>query len=51
MPDPDPLTAFSPAEPEHQNYYRRHTAQPYCAAVIEPKLAKFRRAFPEMVGT
>ena len=46
-----PFTAFYPAEVEHQNYYRRHTGQPYCAAVIEPKLAKFRLAFPEMLGT
>ncbi len=45
-----PFAVFYPAEVEHQNYYRRHEGQPYCAAVIEPKLAKFRMAFPDMVG-
>lgn len=45
-----PFSAFYPAEIEHQNYYRRHEGAPYCAGVIEPKLAKFRQAFPEMLG-
>ena len=37
------LEAFYPAEAYHQNYYRQHRAQPYCAFVISPKLAKFRK--------
>ena len=40
-----PLPAFYPAEAYHQDYYRRHTRQPYCAFVIAPKLAKFRKHF------
>jgi len=40
-----PLTDFYPAEAYHQDYYRQHTRQPYCAFVIAPKLAKFRKRF------
>lgn len=38
-----PLKAFFPAEVYHQNYYRDNPQQPYCLAVIAPKVAKFRR--------
>jgi peptide-methionine (S)-S-oxide reductase len=37
-----PLNAFYPAEDYHREYYRRNPTQPYCRAVIAPKLAKFR---------
>jgi len=40
-----PLPEFYPGEAYHQNYYRQHTRQPYCAFVIAPKLAKFRKHF------
>ncbi|MDP1533089.1 MAG: peptide-methionine (S)-S-oxide reductase MsrA [Rubrivivax sp.] len=33
------------AEAEHQHYYARHPNQGYCAAVIAPKMAKFRHIF------
>jgi peptide-methionine (S)-S-oxide reductase len=36
------LEAFYPAEDYHREYYRRNKSQPYCQAVIAPKLAKFR---------
>ena len=42
-----PLEVFYPAEPYHQNYYRQHQSQPYCAFVISPKLSKFRKKFTE----
>ncbi len=35
------------AEREHQEYFRHHPTQGYCAAVVAPKLAKFRRTFAE----
>ena len=38
-----PLTAFYPAEKYHQEYYRRNPNQPYCRAVISPKVDKFRK--------
>jgi len=40
-----PFTAFYQAEDYHQEYYRHNTQQPYCRAVIAPKLAKFTRHF------
>lgn len=43
------LEAFYPAEAYHQDYYRQHRVQPYCAFVITPKLAKFRKKFAERV--
>ncbi|WP_088339605.1 peptide-methionine (S)-S-oxide reductase MsrA [Robiginitalea sediminis] len=42
-----PLINYYPAEPEHQDYYRRNTAQGYCQVVISPKLRKLRETFSE----
>jgi peptide-methionine (S)-S-oxide reductase len=42
-----PLTVFYPAEQYHQEYYRRNTNQPYCRAVIAPKVAKLRSKYLE----
>ncbi|MEO7962725.1 MAG: peptide-methionine (S)-S-oxide reductase MsrA [Gemmatimonadaceae bacterium] len=39
------LPVFYPGETYHQNYYRQHRLQPYCAFVISPKLSKFRKHF------
>ncbi len=36
---------YWPAEAYHQNYYARNPEQGYCAAVIGPKVAKFRQKF------
>ena len=36
------LEQFWPAEAHHQQYFRRHPEQAYCAAVIAPKVAKLR---------
>jgi peptide-methionine (S)-S-oxide reductase len=41
-----PLTAFYPAEDYHQEYFAQHGSQPYCRAVIAPKVAKFQKLFP-----
>ncbi len=38
-----PLDVFYPAEDYHQGYYRENPRQMYCQAVIEPKVAKFRK--------
>ena len=40
-----PLDAFYPAEDYHQDYYAHHGSQPYCRAVIEPKLSKLRKQY------
>jgi peptide-methionine (S)-S-oxide reductase len=42
-----PLEAFYPADEYHQDYYERHSAQPYCRTVIEPKVAKLRQQYLE----
>ncbi len=41
------FTEFYPAEEYHRDYYLRNPDQPYCRAVIEPKVAKFRKLFLE----
>jgi peptide-methionine (S)-S-oxide reductase len=38
---------FYPAEGYHQDYFSRNGNQPYCAYVVAPKVAKFRKAFRE----
>ena len=40
-----PLPAFYPAEDYHQGYFRANPVQPYCQAVVSPKVAKFRKQF------
>jgi peptide-methionine (S)-S-oxide reductase len=41
-----PASTFTKAEEEHQEYYERvGNANPYCSFVVEPKVAKFRKAF------
>ncbi len=37
-----PLTKFYEAEGYHQNYFHNNGNAPYCAAVIRPKLDKFK---------
>jgi peptide-methionine (S)-S-oxide reductase len=44
-----PISTFKPAEKEHQNYYQRNANKPYCQIVIDPKLARFREGFPELI--
>jgi peptide-methionine (S)-S-oxide reductase len=39
------LEEFYPAEGYHDDYFRRNPEQPYCRAVINPKVAKFRARF------
>jgi peptide-methionine (S)-S-oxide reductase len=40
-----PIPAFYLAEDYHQEYFRQHGEQPYCRAVVAPKVAKFREKF------
>ena len=42
-----PFTAFYPAEAYHNDYYSRNQRQPYCVAVVAPKVAKVRAKFFE----
>jgi peptide-methionine (S)-S-oxide reductase len=40
-----PFQTFYPAEDYHQGYFEKNPAQPYCQAVVSPKVAKFRKQF------
>jgi methionine-S-sulfoxide reductase/methionine-R-sulfoxide reductase len=40
---------FYPAEDYHQMYFDHNGGQPYCAAVINPKVAKFRKNFSALL--
>ena len=42
-----PFTEFFPAEDYHQNYYNQNSSQPYCRAIIGPKLEKLKKAFKD----
>ena len=37
------LTKFYPAEDYHQDFFRKNPRQPYCQAVIVPKLLKLKK--------
>ena len=39
------LEQFWPAEPYHNDYFRRNAGRPYCRVVIKPKVARFRQRF------
>ena len=39
------FTNFYSAENYHQEYFANNPNQPYCAAVVAPKVAKFRKQF------
>ena len=41
------LEPFIPAEDYHQGYFRLNSYQPYCQAVVSPKVAKVRKQFAE----
>jgi peptide-methionine (S)-S-oxide reductase len=51
-PDPivteiSPFTKFYTGEGYHQNYFKANPNQPYCMAVIDPKVRKFRKTFQD----
>lgn len=41
------LDVFYSAEDYHQDYFRRNPDQPYCQAIVAPKVAKARKMFLE----
>lgn len=40
-----PLGRFYPAEDYHQDYFAKNPRQPYCRAIVAPKVAKFRKTW------
>ncbi len=43
------LDVFYNAEDYHQDYYAHHKTEPYCAAVISPKINKLRANFSSLL--
>jgi peptide-methionine (S)-S-oxide reductase len=43
------LDKFYVAEDYHQEYFARNLYQPYCMAVVAPKVSKFRKHFLELL--
>lgn len=43
-----PFEKFWPAELYHQGYYNANPNQPYCSAVVGPKIAKFKQHYGAM---
>ncbi|KAF3999810.1 peptide-methionine (S)-S-oxide reductase MsrA [Glaciimonas immobilis] len=46
-----PAEIYYKAEDYHQNYFRQHPLQGYCAFVVAPKVAKLRKTFMDKVKT
>jgi len=44
-----PAEQWFKAEDYHQNYFAQHPLQGYCAFVVAPKVAKFRKTFMDRV--
>jgi len=44
-----PTPHFWPAEHYHQDYFANNPRQPYCAAVVAPKVAKLRKSFSDRI--
>ena len=46
-----PLEVFYEAEEYHQKYFEKNPYQPYCTAVVRPKVAKFRKEYISRLKT
>jgi peptide-methionine (S)-S-oxide reductase len=42
-----PEAAWTKAEDYHQDYFRQHPLQGYCAFVVAPKVVKFKKTFAD----
>jgi peptide-methionine (S)-S-oxide reductase len=40
-----PFSVFYPAEGYHQDYFNKNPNQPYCSAIVAPKVAKVRKTY------
>ena len=45
----EPLEKFWSAEDYHEGYYNENPDQPYCSAVVGPKIAKFKSKFKQIL--
>ena len=44
-----PLKVFYNAETYHKDYFKKHPKEPYCQAVIAPKIAKLQAHFIDKI--
>jgi len=44
-----PAATFYPAEKYHQDYFANNPQQPYCEAVVSPKVEKVRKVFKDLL--
>jgi peptide-methionine (S)-S-oxide reductase len=44
-----PASTFYPAEKYHQDYFANNPLQPYCQAVVSPKVEKVRKVFKDLL--
>ena len=44
-----PLDSYYPAENYHQDYFKHNPSQPYCAAVIAPKVKKMHSEYSHLL--
>ena len=47
----EPLKTFYIAENYHHDYYENHKNSPYCQVVINPKLAKIKESYTDLLKT
>jgi peptide-methionine (S)-S-oxide reductase len=45
-----PLPVYYKAEAYHQNYFRQNPLQGYCAYIVAPKVAKFRKTYSDRLN-
>ena len=45
-----PLPDYYAAEAYHQNYFRQNPMQGYCAYIVAPKVAKFRKTYADKLN-
>lgn len=43
----EPIQNFYPAEDYHKNYFNNNADEPYCRAVVRPKVNKFKAVFSQ----
>lgn len=43
----EPINNFYPAEEYHKNYFNNNSDEPYCRAVVRPKVDKFKSVFSQ----
>lgn len=45
----EPLENFYKADSDHHDYYANNPNQPYCQAIVRPKVEKFKSAFSKIL--